>query len=87
MLVIKIWLRGREKTLVLDIYNFISPNGDGKNDTWYIDDLSVFDGQEAHLRIYDRYGNLMFEDKSKTKFKWNGKRTGKSFHLQIIIIS
>lgn len=65
-----------KKTLVLDIYNFISPNGDGKNDIWYIDDLSVFDGQEAHLRIYDRYGNLMFEDKSKTKFKWNGKKNG-----------
>lgn len=59
--------------LVLDIINAFSPNGDGINDTWIIDNLYVFDGQKATLKIFDRYQKLIFQQESASRLEWDGK--------------
>lgn len=41
------------------IYNIISPNGDGLNDTWEIVDIQNF--PENEVKIYNRWGNLVFD--------------------------
>lgn len=41
------------------IYNTISPNGDGLNDTWEIVDIQNFPQNE--VKIYNRWGNLVFD--------------------------
>lgn len=66
----------RKQGLILNIRNAFSPNGDGTNDTWYIDDLYVFDGKTANIKIYDRYQKKIYEQDSSTKLEWNGKITG-----------
>ena len=45
----------------------ISPNGDGKNDTWNLSNLNVEKAQ-----IFNRYGMEMFS-KSKYKNEWHGQ--------------
>lgn len=56
--------------LYKDLPNFITPNGDGKNDTWnlsYIKDLK-------QIKIFNRIGRIIFEaDESKQPIVWNGK--------------
>jgi gliding motility-associated-like protein len=37
----------------------LSPNGDGKKDTWIIDGVTRYDNNE--LKIYNRWGSLVFE--------------------------
>jgi len=44
------------------IYNAISPNGDGQNDYWRIDAIESF--ANNHVRVFDRYNNLVFEMKN-----------------------
>ena len=54
-----------------DIYipKAFSPNNDGLNDTWRINALAAF--PDAKLRVYNRYGQLVFESTSNNK-DWNG---------------
>ena len=40
-------------------YNLLSPNGDGKNDILEFDGLGKF--TENTLRIYNRWGNLVYD--------------------------
>ena len=44
----------------ITIPNVFSPNGDGKNDRFYVDGL--FSIQNARMQIFNRWGNLMFND-------------------------
>ncbi len=50
---------GECDTLV--IYDVFSPNGDGTNDVWIIDDLGSYPNNE--LQIFNRWGNVVFEAK------------------------
>ena len=48
---------------VLIDYNFVvsnimTPNGDGKNDTWYIDNIDFY--SECEVSIFNRYGFLLY---------------------------
>ncbi|MEY4931011.1 MAG: hypothetical protein RI909_1735 [Bacteroidota bacterium] len=44
------------------VYNGISPNGDGKNDTWIIEYINLFpDTQKNKVMIYNRWGDLVWE--------------------------
>ena len=60
-------------------YNFVklpsafSPNGDSRNETFGILRAGELEIQE--FKIFNRWGNLMFETNDKTK-RWNGKRNG-----------
>jgi gliding motility-associated-like protein len=44
------------------VYNGISPNGDGKNDTWEIEYITLFpDTQNNRVTIYNRWGDIVWE--------------------------
>jgi gliding motility-associated-like protein len=53
----------------LDIPQFISPNGDGLNDTWEIPELAIYPGNT--VKVFNRWGNLVFEQKGYYT-GWNG---------------
>ena len=55
------------------IPNAFSPNGDGANDVFEIDNLDKLDS--FTLQIYNRWGSLLYEQKSATDF-WDGTRGG-----------
>jgi len=58
----------------IKIPNGFSPNGDGVNDTWIIDNLEQFPDNE--VEIYNRWGELLFRSEGyKTPF--DGKYKGK----------
>jgi len=59
----------------LQIYNAVSPNGDGKNDVFFISELEDF--PENKLQILNRWGQLVFEMNNYDN-SWNGKnKSGK----------
>jgi gliding motility-associated-like protein len=59
-----------------DIYvpNAFSPNGDGRNDTWFIPSLRAY--SEFTVSIYNRYGQLIFHTKN-TMNPWDGTFNGR----------
>ncbi|MAN58543.1 MAG: hypothetical protein CMC08_01755 [Flavobacteriaceae bacterium] len=46
--------------VVIDYPRFVTPNGDGFNDTWNIDNISVL-SPDAQIYIFDRFGKLIRE--------------------------
>ncbi len=63
-----------ENFVVVGFLNHFSPNGDGLNENWYIEELSSLN--EPVLSIYDRYGKLITE---LTEFNtgWDGTFEGR----------
>ncbi len=59
---------------ILDVPNFISPNGDGFNDTWTIRGIQAYQG--ATIKIFDRYGKIFVDRKINGSFEWDGKYMG-----------
>jgi gliding motility-associated-like protein len=57
------------------IYDGFSPNGDGVNDTWEIKNIRRF--PQAVIKIYNRWGNLVFESKDGYEKPWDGTKDGK----------
>ncbi len=55
------------------VANLISPNGDGINDAWYIQNISSFPDNEVH--IYNIYGNEVYAKKGYTN-DWQGTYNG-----------
>jgi gliding motility-associated-like protein len=46
----------------LVVFNAVSPNGDGKNDYWYIQNIEILDETKAnHVSVYNRWGDVVFE--------------------------
>ena len=62
-------------TYILKTHNVITPNGDGYNDVWYFEGLENFSGSQ--IRIFDRYGKLIFESNGEKPFLWDGKYNGR----------
>jgi gliding motility-associated-like protein len=64
--------RSNEISLVqaplLHVPNAFTDNGDGLNDVWGIRDVFV---KDYHLRVYNRWGQLVFETKDKYR-QWEG---------------
>lgn len=52
----------------LEIFNLFSPNGDGTNETFVIKGIENF---ENELKIYNRWGNIVFEV-TNYQNDWNG---------------
>ena len=44
------------------ISNVLTPNGDGKNDTWYVDGIERF--PDSKVVIFDQYGTTVYESES-----------------------
>ena len=60
------------------VYNGISPNSDGKNDVWIIQNIDALpETKSNHVSIFDRWGNIVFEvddyDNNIRQFKGVGK--------------
>ena len=51
------------------IANVITPNGDGKNDTWKILNSDAF--EVLHVKVFDRWGKTVFETDQYTS-GWDG---------------
>ena len=58
----------------LVISNMMSPNGDGKNDTWGIGNIENYPGTE--VIVVNRDGEIVFEDQDYSN-NWDGKYKGK----------
>jgi gliding motility-associated-like protein len=65
-----ITINDQNGTCRVKIYNAVSPNGDGNNDTWQIDNITEFPNN--HVTIYNRWGTMVFEAKPYTN-NWPAK--------------
>lgn len=57
----------------------ISPNGDGINDTWIIDNIQLFD--DAIVEVYNRWGQLLFRSAPGYPVPWDGRYNGKDLPI------
>jgi large repetitive protein len=57
----------------LRVYQAVSPNGDGSNDYWRIDDIEKFPNNT--VRLFDRFNNIVYEKKGYTNENnpWKGE--------------
>ncbi|MFN8241263.1 MAG: gliding motility-associated C-terminal domain-containing protein [Bacteroidales bacterium] len=53
----------------------ITPNGDGKNDTWMIKNIEYYPG--AEVLVFNRWGKLIYQAKNISANPWDGKFKGK----------
>lgn len=63
----------------LKIPSGITPNGDGVNDVWEIDFLEDF--PRATVMIYNRWGELLYEQKNGYSVSWDGTYEGKALPI------
>ena len=61
--------------------NCITPNGDGTNDVFYAYGINI---KTLDMRIFNRWGELMFESTDKTK-GWNGTMDGHYVQLGVYV--
>ena len=57
--------------------NVFSPNNDGHNDTWEV----ITQGGQATVedeKVFDRWGELVFDSQRDGTFEWNGNYEGKA---------
>ncbi|MDO5656550.1 MAG: T9SS type B sorting domain-containing protein [Flavobacteriaceae bacterium] len=66
-----------KSTIILNIFNIITPNGDGYNDCITFNNLFVFGNANTTLLIYDRYGKEIFAQSSNTVIEWCGTYGGR----------
>jgi gliding motility-associated-like protein len=57
------------------ISNLMTPNGDGFNDFWYIDNIEFY--PDCEVAIYNRYGNLLYSKKGYQN-DWDGQYNGQN---------
>ncbi|MEI7724473.1 MAG: gliding motility-associated C-terminal domain-containing protein [Bacteroidota bacterium] len=65
--------QGEDPEHCINIYNVITPNGDGMNDTWIIDCIDLF--PENSVEIFNRWGDRVtsYNGYNNTTRVWNGK--------------
>jgi gliding motility-associated-like protein len=56
-------------------YNLITPNGDGMNDTWVVENIWAY--PEAQVVIFNRYGMEVFNGTNYDLNRWDGTFDGK----------
>ena len=65
--------RGNEGNgIEVEAFNIITPNGDGQNDTWQIDNLSG----TYKIRVFTKTGQLVFESEDYNIDTWDGTKDG-----------
>ncbi len=57
----------------LKLHNAFSPNDDGVNDTWIINELDLFNGESINLKVYNRFQEKIYEQESTSRLEWDGK--------------
>ncbi len=68
---------------VLEIPNFITPNGDGYNDEFEI--RYRYYSEVSLLRIYNRWGELVFETKDILTDRWDGTFRGQPLNPDVYV--
>jgi gliding motility-associated-like protein len=63
--------------LVLEIPTGFTPDGDGTNDEWEIVNITAM-YPEAIVKIYNRWGNILFTSDKGYTTRWDGKYNGES---------
>ncbi len=63
-----------EDIVIVGLSNFLSPNGDGINDKWFLRGIDKF--PESHLLISDRFGKLVFDSNKNKTYEWDGRSGG-----------
>jgi gliding motility-associated-like protein len=64
-----------EVTPGIEFPDGITPNGDGINDTWRIDNIDLFD--DAIVEVYNRWGQALFISAAGYPVPWDGRYKGK----------
>lgn len=59
----------------IEIPTFFSPNNDGYNDVWKVRPITF--NQELDLKIFDRFGKILYEQKGNQDIMWDGIYNGK----------
>ena len=80
-----------EVDTALTFYKGITPNGDGKNDSWIIDDIEFFPNNS--VKIFNRWGEILWKRESydNNEVVWAGEHdngenllTGTYFYVVIV---
>lgn len=58
---------------VLHVANLLTPNGDGENDFWYVENLGAV--SNCPLKVFNRWGDLVFESNNYNN-DWDGNLSG-----------
>ncbi|MCU0377959.1 MAG: gliding motility-associated C-terminal domain-containing protein [Bacteroidales bacterium] len=58
----------------LRVYEIITPNDDGRNDTWKMRNAELY--PDAEVFVYDRWGKLVFHTRNASD-EWDGRYNGK----------
>jgi gliding motility-associated-like protein len=59
----------------LEIPAVITPNGDGKNDTWMMKNIDLY--PDAEVFVFNRWGKLIYRTRNIAANPWDGKYRGK----------
>jgi gliding motility-associated-like protein len=70
---VEITYSGSFKCLVIP--QIITPNNDGYNDEWRIRNIDIY--PDAEVRVFNRWGRLVFRTKNISANPWNGTSNGK----------
>lgn len=54
--------------------NYISPNGDGKNDFWKVDNIEIY--KDFELNIFDQFGQVIYNVPNNYKNEFDGMYKG-----------
>lgn len=71
-----------ETDVALDIPNAFTPNGDNSNDTWKIRSTNLSQLDEAVIRVYNKYGLLLYEAVGFEN-EWDGAANGQRLPVDI----
>jgi gliding motility-associated-like protein len=61
-------------TIPLPSTNYISPNGDNKNDFWKIENVDIY--KDFGLKIFDQFGHVIYEASNNYNNEFDGKING-----------
>lgn len=67
------------KPICISIPNAFTPNGDGVNDTWIIEQMDIY--PDVKVEIYNRWGELVFYAPKGYSDPWNGTFKGRELPI------
>jgi gliding motility-associated-like protein len=67
-----------KQELCITVYEVITPNGDGENDTWVIEGIELY--PNAAIQVYDRWGRRVYYSNGYPR-PWDGTHDGKALPM------